>query len=67
MYPKVEVQTCIVHIVRASLNYVGWKQRKQVAVDLRKIDQAATAVDAHLQLDALKICATSSLHVGYSA
>ena len=52
LYPKAEVQTCIVHLVRASLNYVGWKQRKLVAVDLRKIYQAASAADADLQLEA---------------
>ena len=46
VYPKAEVQTCIVHMVRASLNYVGWKQRKQVAADLRKIYQAASAPEA---------------------
>src|SRR5450755_1417914 len=52
VYPKAEVQTCIVHLVRASLNYVSWKQRKLVAADLRKIYQAASATDADLQLDA---------------
>jgi putative transposase len=52
VYPKAEVQTCIVHMVRASLNYVSWKQRKKVAADLRGIYQAATAADAGLQLDA---------------
>ena len=52
VYPKAEVQTCIVHMVRASLNYVSWKQRKAVATDLRQIYTAATAYDADLQLDA---------------
>ena len=52
VYPRAEVQTCIVHMVRASLNYVNWKQRKAVATDLRQIYQAATAYDADLQLDA---------------
>jgi len=51
VYPKAEVQTCIVHMVRASLSYVNWKQRKRVAVDLRQIYQAATADDASEQLD----------------
>ncbi len=36
VFPKAQVQLCIVHLVRASLNYVSWKQRKTVA-DLRKI------------------------------
>jgi putative transposase len=52
VYSKAEVQTCIVHMVRASLNYVSWKQRKQVAADLRGIYQAATAADTGLQLEA---------------
>jgi len=52
VYPNAEVQTCIVHMVRASMSYVSWKQRKQVAADLRQIYQAATAVDADVQLDA---------------
>jgi putative transposase len=51
VYPKAEVQTCIVHMVRASLSYVNWKQRKRVAVDLRQIYQAATVDDASEQLD----------------
>src|ERR1035437_6107678 len=33
---------CIVHMVRASLNYVNWKQRKRVAHDLKSIYRAAT-------------------------
>ena len=31
VYPRTEVQFCIVHLVRASLNYVPWKLRKPVA------------------------------------
>ena len=37
VYPKTTVQLCIVHMVRASLNYVNWKQRKQVAHDLKVV------------------------------
>ena len=29
VYPKTEIQLCIVHMVRHSLNFVGWKQRKR--------------------------------------
>ena len=50
MYPRTEVQLCIVHLIRASLNYVPWKDRKAVAADLRKIYEAATATEAELQL-----------------
>jgi len=52
VYPKAEIQICIVHMIRASLNYTNWKQRKQVAADLRGIYQAATASEANVQLDA---------------
>ena len=33
VFPEAQVQLCIVHQVRASLNYVSWKQRKAVAAD----------------------------------
>jgi putative transposase len=46
VYPRTEVQLCIVHLVRASLNYVPWKARKPVAADLRLIDRAGTAAEA---------------------
>ena len=35
VFPEAQVQTCIVHMVRASLNYVSWKERRQVAADLK--------------------------------
>ncbi len=34
VFPDTQVQYCIVHMVRHSLNYVSWKQRKEVAADL---------------------------------
>src|SRR6476469_5215683 len=34
VYPKTQVQLCIVHMVRNSLNYVNWKERKAVAPQL---------------------------------
>jgi putative transposase len=51
VYPKTTVQLCIVHMVRASLNYVNWKKRKQVAADLKSIYRAATAEEAEQQLE----------------
>jgi len=51
VYPKAEVQLCIVHLVRASLNYVNWKQRKEVASDLKRIYQSSTAAQAEVQLE----------------
>lgn len=51
VFPKTEVQLCIVHLVRYSLNYVGWKLRKQVATDLKKIYQCVTVEEAEKRLD----------------
>jgi len=51
VFPQTVVQLCIVHLVRASLNYVNWKERKQVAADLKPIYRAATAVEAEMNLD----------------
>ena len=52
VFPKTQVQLCIVHLVRYSLNYVGWKQRKEVAGDLKKIYQSATDQEAEKELEA---------------
>jgi len=50
VYPKTTVQLCIVHMVRASLNYVNWKQRVEVAADLKTIYRAATETEAEQRL-----------------
>jgi transposase-like protein len=41
VFPQAWVQTCIVHLVRSSLRFVPYKDRKRVAADLRKIYTAA--------------------------
>lgn len=51
VFPKTEVQLCIVHLVRHSLKYVGWKQRKEVAHDLKVIYTSATDVEAEIRLN----------------
>ena len=50
VFPEAQVQTCIVHMVRASLNYVSWKERRQVAADLKGIYRAATERQAEQEL-----------------
>ena len=50
VYPKTQVQLCIVHLVRHSLNYVAWNRRKAVATDLKRIYQSATAEEAEVRL-----------------
>lgn len=51
VYPQAQVQQCIVHMVRQSLNYVNWKERKEVAADLRLIYTSATREQAEMRLE----------------
>jgi len=49
-FPQAEVQLCIVHMVRNSLRFVSWKERKKVAADLKTIYRAATEEEARMNL-----------------
>jgi putative transposase len=51
VFPNTQVQLCIVHLVRASMQYVSWKLRKAVAADLRRIYTAPTAEAAGDELE----------------
>jgi putative transposase len=51
VYPQAQVQLCIVHLVRASLNYVPWRERRQVAADLKTIYRASTEQQAEQELN----------------
>ncbi len=50
VFPKTQVQTCIVHLVRYSLNFVSWRDRKDVAKDLKLIYRAETEEMAEANL-----------------
>ena len=50
VYPKTRIQRCIVHMIRNSLKYVGWKERPQVAADLKPIYNASTVQAAETAL-----------------
>jgi len=52
VFPETRIQLCMVHLVRASRNYVSWKERQRVAADLKAIDRAATEREAERQLTA---------------
>ncbi|MEE9940418.1 IS256 family transposase [Achromobacter xylosoxidans] len=51
-FPRTTVQACIVHLIRNSLDYAGWKDRKAVAAALRPIYAAASAQAAEQALQA---------------
>ncbi len=50
VYPKAEIQRCIVHQIRNSLKFVSWKDRKAVAKDLKSVYTAYTEEDGQLAL-----------------
>ena len=51
-FPKTEVQLCIVHMIRGSLRFVSWKDRKTVAADLKDVYQAPSEELAQENLEA---------------
>ena len=52
VFPKTQVQLCIVHMVRNSLAFVAWKDRKEVVTDLKAIYHSVTVEEAEKELDA---------------
>ncbi len=54
VFPQAAVQTCIVHLIRNSLAFVSWKDRKTVVPDLRAIYRAETAEAAAARLEAFE-------------
>jgi putative transposase len=52
VFPKTWVQLCIVHMVRNSVKYVNWKDRKELIYDLKLVYNAPTEDAALIALDA---------------
>ena len=52
VFPQAAVQTCIVHLIRNSLDFVSWKDRKPGVAELRKIYRAADAEAGRKALEA---------------
>jgi putative transposase len=52
VYPATTLQTCIVHLIRNSLDYASWKDRKALAAAIKPIYTASSAEAAELELDA---------------
>lgn len=51
VFPHATIQTCIVHLLRHSLSFVTWKDRKSVAGALKSIYQAVNAATAERELE----------------
>lgn len=54
VYPQSQVQLCIVHLIRNSMTFVPWKNRKEVAKDLKAIYTAASETAAEAALVAFE-------------
>lgn len=54
IFPDCIVQTCIVHLIRYSMQFASWKERKALAKALRPIYAAASAEAAAAELDAFE-------------
>lgn len=54
VYPLAKVQLCIVHMLRNSLKFVSWKEKKEVAAELKDVYNAPTAEAAKLALDSFR-------------
>lgn len=54
VFPATTLQTCIVHLIRNSLDYASWKDRKLLAAAIRPIYTAANAEVAETELDAFE-------------
>jgi putative transposase len=53
-WTKATVQTCVVHLIRAAMRFVNWKDRKAVAAALKPIYAAADADAAEAEFEAFK-------------
>jgi putative transposase len=52
VFPATTLQTCIVHLIRNSLDYASWKERKALAAAIRPIYTASSAEAALAELEA---------------
>jgi putative transposase len=54
VFPQATLQTCIVHLIRNSLDFANWKERKALAAAIKPIYTAASAEAAEAELDAFE-------------
>ena len=54
VFPQAVVQTCIVHMIRNSMRFVGWQERKAVCAELRAVYAAPTEQAGLSELNAFE-------------
>jgi putative transposase len=55
VFPETVVQTCIVHLIRNSMSFASWKDRKAIAQSLRSVYRAETPEAGLAALDAFEV------------
>jgi len=55
VFPQAQVQTCIVHLLRYSMQFASWKERKELAQALAPVYRAATVEEAREELTAFEV------------
>jgi transposase-like protein len=55
VFPQAQIQTCIVHLMRNSLDFVSWKDRKPVAAELKRIYRATNEAEAAQALETFAV------------
>jgi len=54
VFPRTEIQLCVIHQIRNSMKYVSYKEQKQVMADLKKVYQALTLEEAEYAFEEFK-------------
>jgi transposase-like protein len=54
VFPKTEIQLCVIHQIRNSLKYVSYKEQKELMTDLKKVYQALTIEEAEMAFEEFK-------------
>lgn len=55
VFPKTQIQLCIIHVIRNSLAYVSYKDLKKIVLALKLIYQAVTETDAEIALELFQV------------
>ena len=53
-WPRAIVQTCVIHLIRASMRYVSWDERKNITAALRPVYTAVNEAAAKAALEQLR-------------
>ena len=67
VFPETQIQTCIVHLIRNSLDFAPWKDRKALAAELKRVYRAVGAPSALQALSEFEDSAFGKKYAAVSA